>query len=96
MVDAAAFRDYTLGHQVIAYDFTAAIRTGLLEFAPEVVIKLGPGTTLGGAVGQVMTSCGWWGLCTKSGFARMHRRTPASSRWDGRIRERSRPVRSGQ
>lgn len=61
--------DYTLGHQVVEpYDFTAAIRTGVREFAPDVVILLGPGATLGGAVAQALIQAGWRGLGSKSDF----------------------------
>ncbi len=60
---------YTLGAQVVEpYDFTAAIRTGLYEFAPDTVIVLGPGTTLGGAVAQSMIACDWGDFSSKSGF----------------------------
>jgi len=67
--DTRALWDYTLGHQVVApYDFTAAIRTGMHEFAPEAVIVLGPGTTLGGAVAQSLLALKWQGLSDKAGF----------------------------
>lgn len=61
--------DYTFGHQVVeAYDFTKAIHVGLKEFTPEVIIVLGPGTTLGGAVAQSMISIEWDGIASKSDF----------------------------
>jgi len=67
--DLAALWDYTLGHQVTEpYGFTAAITTGIREFAPDVIIILGPGTTLGGAVAQTLIARGWRGLTSKSGF----------------------------
>lgn len=67
--DLTALWDYTLGHQVTEpYDFTAAITAGIREFAPDVVIILGPGTTLGGAVAQTLIARGWRGLTSKSGF----------------------------
>jgi len=50
------------------YGFTAAITTGIREFAPDVIIILGPGTTLGGAVAQTLIARGWRGLTSKSGF----------------------------
>jgi len=67
--DRHALWDYTLGHQVTEpYDFTAAIRNGLREFAPDRVIILGPGTTLIGAVAQVQIANGWKGLASKADF----------------------------
>lgn len=65
----AALRDYTLGHQVVEpYDFTAAIRTAAREFAPDLFIVAGPGTTLGGAVAQSLILSGWRGMGSKVDF----------------------------
>lgn len=65
----SALRDYTLGHQVVAtYDFTAAIRTAAREFAPDLFIVTGPGTTLGGAVAQSLILAGWRGLASRQDF----------------------------
>lgn len=67
--DMDALWDYTLGHQVTEpYDFTAAIRTAAQEFAPDVFIVLGPGTTLGGAVAQSLIRAGWRGMTDKATF----------------------------
>lgn len=64
-----ALRDYTLGHQVVEpYDFAAAIRTGVREFAPDRIILLGPGGTLGGSIGQTLITDGWRGLSSKTDF----------------------------
>ncbi len=61
--------DYTLGEQVTeTYDFTTSLRVGLREFAPDVLILLGPGTTLGGAVGQTLVLEGWQGIRDKAAF----------------------------
>ncbi|MGJ8559114.1 MAG: ACP S-malonyltransferase [Litorimonas sp.] len=61
--------DYTFGTQVIeTYDFTRSVQTGLKEFAPECVIVLGPGNTLGGATAQSMLMCDWNGQSTKAQF----------------------------
>ena len=68
-VRAAELRDYTLGHQVTEpYDFARAIRTGVREFAPDVIIVTGPGTTLGGAVAQTLIGDRWHGLASKADF----------------------------
>jgi len=67
--DTAALRDYTLGHQVTEpYDFTAAIRTAAREFAPDLFIIPGPGTTLGGAVAQSLILAHWRGMDSKAAF----------------------------
>jgi len=67
--DLAELRNYTLGHQVLeTYDFTKAITTGLKEFAPEKLALLGPGSTSGGAIGQIMIEANWQGLRTKQDF----------------------------
>jgi len=67
--DPAALWDYTLGHQVVrTYDFTRAIAVGVREYAPDCVIVLGPGTTLGGAVIQSLVAMNWRGWESKSAF----------------------------
>ncbi len=72
-----ALRRYTLGHQVVApFDFARALEVGLKEFAPDRVILLGPGTALGGAVGQVLVRLGWDGIESKDDFQRRQREAP--------------------
>lgn len=67
--DLAALWDYTLGHQVVeTYDFTRAVQTAAAEFAPDLFIVTGPGTTLGGAVAQSLVHQGWQGLRGKADF----------------------------
>ena len=67
--DLSELFDYTFGHQVVEpYDFTAAVRVSVREFAPDVLIVLGPGDTLGGAVAQSLIAAGWRGLDGKSAF----------------------------
>lgn len=67
--DTAALWDYTLGHQVTEpYDFTHAITVAAREFAPDLFIITGPGTTLGGAVAQSLIIANWQGLSSKSDF----------------------------
>lgn len=69
--------DYTLGAQVTEpYDFARAVRTSVREFAPDAIIVLGPGTTLGGAVAQSLIGIGWRGLHSKSDFQALQRTTP--------------------
>lgn len=60
---------YTLGTQVVEpYDFTRAITVALKEFAPDNLILLGPGSSLGGSLGQILIENDWLGLKTKSQF----------------------------
>lgn len=67
--DLDELRNYTLGHQVTQpYDFTRAIEVALKEFAPDRLILLGPGTTLGAPVLQVLIAQRWLGIDTKAGW----------------------------
>ena len=67
--DPGALRTYTLGHQVVEpYDFTRAITVAAREFAPDIFIVTGPGTTLGGAVAQSLILADWAGIDTKTAF----------------------------
>lgn len=76
-IETEALHAYTLGNQVIeTYDFTAAVQNGLREFAPDIVILLGPGSTLGGAVAQAMIACGWEGLASRTDFVERQKRDP--------------------
>ena len=68
--DLVQLRDYTLGHQVTqTYDFAGAIQASVKEFAPDCLIVLGPGNTLGGSVGQSLIGLGWQGWDGKADFA---------------------------
>ncbi len=76
-VKPAALWDYTLGHQVTQpYDFARAIRTAAREFAPDLFILTGPGTTLGGAVAQSLIAANWQGLRCKADFVARQERDP--------------------
>ena len=75
--DRQALYDYTLGHQVTeTYDFTRAIRTAAREFAPDLFVVTGPGTTLGGAVAQSLILCQWRGMRTKTDFQNRQKAAP--------------------
>lgn len=68
--DPHALLRYTLGHQVLeTFDFAATIRVALREYAPEVVVLLGPGDTLGAAVAHVIIAERWQGIDSRSAFA---------------------------
>jgi [acyl-carrier-protein] S-malonyltransferase len=65
----AALWDYTLGQQVVEpFDFLSSVRSSLREFAPENIIILGPGQTLGGAVAQCLIAENWQGISNKQDF----------------------------
>lgn len=67
--DTHALWDYTLGHQVTeTYDFTHAIRIAAREFAPDLFVVTGPGTTLGGAVAQSLILSDWRSMGSKTDF----------------------------
>jgi acyl transferase domain-containing protein len=67
--DPNALWDYTLGTQVVeTYDFSAALHSAAREFAPDLFIVTGPGTTLGGAVAQSLILANWRGMDGKAAF----------------------------
>jgi [acyl-carrier-protein] S-malonyltransferase len=75
--DVAALWDYTLGHQVTEpYDFTTAIRIAAREFAPDLFIIAGPGTTLGGAVAQSLILADWRNMRSKADFQTTQQSAP--------------------
>jgi acyl transferase domain-containing protein len=67
--DPDAIYGYTLGAQLNrTYDFTRAVQVAASEFAPDKIIVLGPGTTLGAPTAQALIASGWRGLSGKSDF----------------------------
>lgn len=75
--DVTLLHQYTLAHQVYElYDFTAALRVALKEFAPDCLILLGPGSTSGGAIAQVLIAEGWFGITSKAEFQRRQETDP--------------------
>lgn len=75
--DPEELRQYTLGWQVVKpYDFTKSVEVALKEFAPEKIILLGPGNTLGGVLGQIMVEVNWKNLDSKQKFTDMQSRDP--------------------
>lgn len=68
---------YTLGHQVVEpYDFTKAVTVALKEFAPDTLILLGPGASLGGSVGQILVENNWRGIDSKQKFTELQAAEP--------------------
>jgi [acyl-carrier-protein] S-malonyltransferase len=67
--DTAAIYDYTLGAQLNrTYDFTRAVQVAATEFAPDKIIVLGPGTTLGAPTAQSLIASQWRNLSGKADF----------------------------
>lgn len=67
-----ALRDYTFGTQILeTYDFTRAVQVAVREYAPDRIILLGPGDTLGGAIAQALIAIEWRGLASKRDFQEM-------------------------
>jgi malonyl CoA-acyl carrier protein transacylase len=67
--DPTAIYDYTLGAQLNrTYDFTRAVQVAASEFAPDKIIVLGPGTTLGAPTAQALIANRWRGLSGKADF----------------------------
>lgn len=75
--DPAAIYDYTLGAQINrTYDFARAVQIAAAEFAPDKIIVLGPGTTLGAPVAQALIESRWRGLSGKADFAERQKNEP--------------------
>lgn len=67
--DLSALHEYTFEHQVHhTYDYSKAIEVAIKEFAPDRLIILGPGTTLGPPTAQVLIHQHWLGFASKEGF----------------------------
>lgn len=75
--DLDALYNYTLGTQVVApYNFSKAIEVAIKEYAPDKLIILGPGATLGGAVAQSLIRHQWLGMHTKADFISQQKQEP--------------------
>lgn len=68
-VNAEALRRYTFVTQILeTYDFSRAVQVAMREYAPDRIILLGPGDTLGGAIAQALIAIEWRGLRSKQDF----------------------------
>ena len=75
--DLGALYDYTFGHQITqSYDFTRAVQVCAREFAPDVFIVLGPGTTMGAPVAQSLITQNISGLTGKKQFQSANKERP--------------------
>lgn len=60
---------YTFDTQILRpYDFTLSLTVALKEFAPDRLVLVGPGETMGGAIGQVLIAQNWLGIANKDAF----------------------------
>lgn len=76
--DPSAIYDYTLGAQLNrTYDFARAVQVAAAEFAPDKIIVLGPGTTLGAPTAQALIANNWRGLSGKADFQARQAENPA-------------------
>ena len=72
-----ALHGYTFVHQILeTYDFTRAVQVAVREHAPDRIILLGPGDTLGGAIAQALIAIEWLGLRSKADFQEMQAAVP--------------------
>ena len=75
--DVEALYRYTLGAQVVeTYDFTKAITVCLKEFAPDKLVLLGPGNSLGGSIGQILVENKWESIANKADFSARQKTNP--------------------
>ncbi len=75
--DPQAIYTYTLGMQLNrSYDFTRAVQVAAAEFAPDRIIVLGPGTTLGAPTAQALIASSWRGLSRKVAFTERQQDNP--------------------
>jgi malonyl CoA-acyl carrier protein transacylase len=73
----AALHRYTFVDQILeTYDFTRSIQVAVKEYAPDRIILLGPGDTLGGAIAQALIAIEWRGLRSKAAFQEMQAADP--------------------
>ena len=68
---------YTFVTQILeTYRFTRALQVAVREYAPDRIILLGPGDSLGGAIAQALIAIEWKGLRSKSDFQEMQAASP--------------------
>lgn len=86
---------YTFATQILeTYDFTRAVQVAVREYAPDQIILLGPGDSLGGAIAQALIAIEWRGLTSKRDFQEMQSSSPVLLAM-GREEQRGRVTRKG-
>jgi acyl transferase domain-containing protein len=74
---AETLHAYTFVAQILeTYDFTRAVQVAVKEHAPDRIVLLGPGDTLGGAIAQALIAIQWLGLRSKRDFQEMQSADP--------------------
>lgn len=75
--EAQALHHYTFGTQVCeSYNFSKAVEVGCKEFAPDCIIILGPGTTLGPPTAQQLIKMQWLNFGSKADFKQRQKEKP--------------------
>jgi len=75
--DSSALHQYTLGHQIVeTYDFSKSVEVSIKEFAPDKLILVGPGSTLGAPIAQELIRHRWLGLSSKFDFSTLQKKDP--------------------
>ena len=75
--ERGALHRYTFDTQILeTYGFTRAVQVAVKEYAPDRIILLGPGDTLGGAIAQALIAIQWRGLRSKRDFQEMQGANP--------------------
>ena len=75
--DVDALYQYTFGHQIVeTYDFSKSIEVAVKEFAPDTLILVGPGSTLGAPIAQELIRHRWLGLESKTDFSATQKDDP--------------------
>ncbi len=76
-VDLNELYNYTFADQVTKpYDFSKAVSVCLKEFCPDRLILLGPGNSLGGAIGQILVENKWQNIKSKQDFSQRQQDDP--------------------
>jgi len=75
--DIEKLHHYTLDTQVVSpYYFSRCVEVAIKEFAPDNLIILGPGATLGGAVAQCLVAHNWQNITDKASFIQLQKQDP--------------------
>ena len=75
--NSQALWHYTFVTQILeTYHFTRALQVAVREYAPDRIILLGPGDSLGGAIAQALIGIEWLGLRSKQDFQDMQAHEP--------------------
>ena len=68
---------YTFEAQILeTFSFTRSIQVAVREYAPDRIILLGPGDSLGGAIAQALIAIEWKGLKSKADFQALQASDP--------------------